>query len=393
MSLLFRPAALRSVELRNRVVISPMQQYAATDGRANDWHCIHLARFALGGAGLVFVGSTAVERRGRNTHGDLGLWDDAQIEPLARVRELIHLGGAKAGIQLGHTGRKGGLQRWWEGHGPLGEADAARGEGPWPVVAPSALPLDERHPVPQPLDEAGIAALVAAWGAAAARAERAGFDVLEVHAAHGYLIHQFLSPVANRRSDAWGGTPARRLRFAFAVAEAVRAAWPAHKPLSWRVSLADEDDGGMPFDELLAYAAGLRERGIDLLDCSSGGGIAAYPAGRGPVHRTLAFRAAAAGRLRAAVGLPVLAVGEIIDPRAAETLVRDGAADFVALGREALFNPNWPVHAEIALGANPDYATWPRPYRMWLQRRGPLADPVRAAAGMSFRPAALQEAL
>ena len=163
--------------------------------------------------------------------------------------------------------------------------------------------------------------------------------------------------------------------------------WPAHKPLSWRLSLADEDDGGMPFDDLVAYASGLRDRGVDLIDASSGGGIGGYPAGRGPVHRTLAFRAATAAKLRAAVGLPVLAVGEVIDPHAAEALLRDGCADFVALGREALFNPNWPVHAEMALGANADYATWPRAYRMWLQRRAPLADPVRAAAGMAFRPA------
>ena len=381
---LFQPASLRSLTLRNRVFISPMQQYAASEGLANDWHRIHLARFALGGAALVFVGSTAVERRGRNTHGDLGLWDDGQVPPLARVRDVIRLGGAAAGIQLGHTGRKAGLQRWWEGHGPLGEADAARGEGPWPVVGPSALKLDERHPVPQALDDDGIAAVIAAWGAAAARADAAGFDVLEVHAAHGYLIHQFLSPMANRRNDRWGGSRMNRLRFAFAVADAVRAAWPADKPLSWRLSLADEDDGGMPFEELRDYATGLRERGIDLLDCSSGGGIAAYPAGRGPVHRTLAFRVALASRLRAAAGLPVMAVGEIIDPHAAEGLLCQGAADFVAIGREALFNPNWPLHAEIALGANRDYASWPRAYRMWLQRRAPLADPLRAAAGMAF---------
>lgn len=385
---LFEPTALRSLSLRNRVFISPMQQYAAQEGQANDWHRIHLARFALGGAALVFVGATAVERRGRNTHGDLGLWSDEQIEPLARVADVIHLGGAAAGIQLGHTGRKAGLQKWWEGHGPLGEADAARGEGPWPVVGPSAVPLDARHPVPQALDDDAIHALVQAWGDAAARAHRAGFDALEVHAAHGYLIHQFLSPIANLRNDAWGGARANRLRFAWAVAEAVRQRWPAAKPLSWRLSLADEDDGGMPFDELVEYVCGLRERGVDVIDASSGGGIAGYPAGRAPVHRSLAFRAGIAARLRAAVGLPVIAVGEIIDPHAAEQLLAQGCADFVAIAREALFNPNWPVHAELALGSGQDYATWPRTYRMWLQRRAPLADPIRQAAGMGFRPAA-----
>ncbi len=382
--LLFRPATVSGLNLRNRVFISPMQQYSAVDGCANEWHRIHLARFALGGAALVFTGSTAVEARGRNTHGDLGLWADHQVTPMASVAAAIRLGGAAAGVQLGHCGRKAGLQRWWEGHGPLGEADAARGEGPWPVIGPSAVPVDARHPVPQVLEGAAVDALVHAWGQAAARAELAGFDALEVHAAHGYLIHQFLSPVANHREDAWGGSHTGRLQLAFAVAEAVRAAWPAHKPLSWRLSLADEDDGGMAFEELVDYVSGLRERGVNLIDASSGGGIASYPGGRGAAQRSLAFRGEVAKRLKLATGMPMIAVGEIVDPHAADTLLRDGCADFVALGREALFNPNWPLHAEIALGSNTDYATWPRAYRMWLHRRAPRVDPLRAAAGMSF---------
>ena len=198
---LFTPWQMRRVVARNRVAISPMQQYSAEHGEANDWHLAHLARFAMGGAGIVFVGSTAVEERGRNTHGDLGLWDARQVEPLARVARALRRSGAVAGIQLGHCGRKAGLQKWWEGHGPLNAADTARGEGPWPVIGPSALPVDAHYRVPDAPDADGVAQTVAAWGEAARRARDAGFEALEIHGAHGYLIHQFLHPVSNRRSD------------------------------------------------------------------------------------------------------------------------------------------------------------------------------------------------
>jgi 2,4-dienoyl-CoA reductase-like NADH-dependent reductase (Old Yellow Enzyme family) len=204
--LMFTPLALRAVTARNRVVISPMQQYSAADGVANDWHLIHLARFALGGAGIVFVGATAVEERGRNTHGHLGLWRDDQVEPLARIAHTLRSHRAVAAIQLGHTGRKGALQKWWEGHGPLGEADRLeRGEGPWPVVGPSALPAGDGYPTPHALTTAEVGDLVRTYGRAARRAREAGFQVLEVHGAHGYLIHQFMSPTSNRRDDGYGG--------------------------------------------------------------------------------------------------------------------------------------------------------------------------------------------
>lgn len=378
MSLLFAPITLRGVTARNRVAISPMQQYSAVDGVANDWHLIHLSRFALGGAGIVFVGASAVEQRGRNTHGDLGIWRDDQVEPLARIARTLQANGAVAGIQLGHTGRKGALQKWWEGHGPLGEIDRLeRGEGPWPVVGPSALPAGDGYPIPHALTTAEVEELVRTYGQAARRAREAGFQMLEVHGAHGYLIHQFMSPVANRRDDRYGGSRDARFRFAYEVAQAVRAEWPEELPLSWRISLGDEDLGP---DDMVAFARGLAARGIDLVDCSSAGGISSYPASGKHVPRGIAFLPDMGARIREEARIGVMAVGLIIDPQQAEGFLAAGQADLVAIGREALFNPNWAVHAEIALGANRDYESWPKQYRWWLAKRAPLADPVRAAA-------------
>jgi 2,4-dienoyl-CoA reductase-like NADH-dependent reductase (Old Yellow Enzyme family) len=377
-SLLFTPIALRGVTARNRVAISPMQQYSAVDGVANDWHLIHLSRFALGGAGIVFVGASAVEKRGRNTHGDLGIWRDDQVEPLARIARSLRANGAVAGIQLGHTGRKGALQKWWEGHGPLGEIDRLeRGEGPWPVVGPSAMPAGDGYPIPHALTTAEVEELVRVYGQAARRAREAGFQVLEVHGAHGYLIHQFMSPVANRRDDRYGGNRDARFRFAYEVAQAVRAEWPEELPLSWRISLGDEDLGS---DDMVAFARGLASRGVDLVDCSSAGGISSYPATGKHVPRGIAYRPEVGARMRDEARIGVMAVGLIIDPQQAEGFLAGGQADLVAIGREALFNPNWAVHAEIALGANRDYESWPKQYRWWLAKRAPLADPVRAAA-------------
>lgn len=374
MARLFTPYLLRGMRARNRVVISPMQQYSAADGMATDWHLAHLARFAMGGAGIVFVESTAVEERGRNTHGDVGLWKDAQIAPLARVAHALRRDGAVAAIQLGHTGRKAAAQTWWHGHGPLTEADAARGEPAWPVIGPSPLPVGPGWPTPEALQTANVEQLVLRWGEAARRAHEAGFDALEVHGAHGYLIHQFLSPVANQRTDRYGR---QRWRFALDVAEAVRAEWPDDKPLFWRISLADVVDGGLEFDDMVGLLRALRERGVDVVDCSSGGGISSYPTQGRSVSNSLLFRAELAARLRQATGLHVMGVGLVVAPQTAEDYLQAGQADLVALGREALYNPNWPVHAEVALGANDNYATWPRQYRMFLIRRAAAADALR----------------
>jgi 2,4-dienoyl-CoA reductase-like NADH-dependent reductase (Old Yellow Enzyme family) len=377
MARLFSPFAVRGMRARNRVVIPPMQQYSGdAAGRATDWHLAHLTRFALGGAGIVFVESTAVEERGRNTHGDIGLWKDEQIAPLARVADALRNNGAVPAIQLGHTGRKAGLQTWWHGHGPLREADAARGEAPWPVVGPSPIPVGEGWPTPQTLETVDVEHIVRAWGDAARRAREAGFGALEVHGAHGYLIHQFLSPVANQRSDCYGED---RWRFALEVAEAVRREWPDALPLFWRVSLAEAIDGGLEFDEMAGLLCALKQRGVDVVDCSSGGGIASYPTQGKSVSNSLLFRAEQAAQLRAATGLHTMGVGLIVDPRTAEDYLQAGQADLIAVGREALYNPNWAVHAEVTLGANDNYATWPRPYRMFLIRRAAAADALRMA--------------
>jgi 2,4-dienoyl-CoA reductase-like NADH-dependent reductase (Old Yellow Enzyme family) len=374
MAQLFTPYTLRGMRARNRVVIPPMQQSTGVDGMATDWHLAHLARFAMGGAGIVFVESTAVEARGRNTHGDIGLWNDDQIAPLARIADALRRDGAVPAIQLGHTGRKAGMQKWWHGHGPLTEADAARGEAPWQAVGPSALPVGPGWPTPDEPDTGQVEALVRSWGDAARRAREAGFEALEVHGAHGYLIHQFLSPVANQRTDRFGQ---HRMRFALDVAEAVRREWPDDKPLFWRVSLADVADGGLEFEEMVDLLRSLKDRGVDVVDCSSGGGISSYPTQGKSVSNSLKFRAELAGRLREATGLQVMGVGLVIDPQTAEGYLQAREADLIAVGREALYNPNWPVHAEVALGANQDYATWPQQYRMYLVRRAAAADALR----------------
>lgn len=374
MARLFTPYALRGMEARNRVVISPMQTCQGHDGMASDWHLAHLTRFAMGGAGMVFVESTAVEARGRNNHGDLGLWKDEHIQPLARVAHAIRQAGAVPAIQLGHTGRKAATQKWWKGNGCLTEADAAEGEPPWTAVGPSALPVGPGWPAPQALSTTEVEALVQAWGAAARRACEAGFEALEIHGAHGYLIHQFLSPVSNQRQDRFGQ---HRMRFALDVAEAVRQAWPQDRPLFWRVSLADVADGGLEFDEMVDLLRSLKDRGVDVVDCSSGGGISSYPTQGKSVSNDLTFRATLAARLREASGLQVMGVGLVIDPQTAEAYLGAGQADLIGLGREALYNPNWPLHAEAALNVNRDYASWPQPYRTHLLRRAASADALR----------------
>lgn len=377
MSALFTPITLRGVTARNRIAVSPMCQYSAADGVADDWHLVHLGRFAQGGAGIVFVEATAVEARGRITNGDLGLWHDGQVEPLRRVASFLKAQGAVPAIQLGHAGRKGSAQRPWDGNGPLGAADAARGDAPWPTVAPSPLPMAPGWHVPAELSAADLPALVARWREAAARALAAGFEIAEVHAAHGYLLHQFLSPLSNARADAYGGDLAGRMRLPLEVAEAVRAAWPADRPVFVRVSAVDGVEGGVSVEDTVAFARELKARGIDVVDVSSGGLQGAATAAR--VRREPGFQVPFAERVRREAGIPTMAVGLILEPAQAEAIVRDGRADIVALAREALFNPNWPHHARLALegrdGGGAGFADWPEQSGWWLERReAALAD-------------------
>lgn len=362
--LLFQPFELRGVRTRNRVAVSPMCQYTAVDGMAGDYHLAHLGRFALGGAGIVFVEATAVTAAGRISHCDVGLYDDAHVAPLARVAAFLREWGAVPAIQLSHAGRKASGQTAWEGAGPLGAADAARGFAPWPTIAPSASAADG-WPMPSEMSAADIAANIDDWVEAARRAVAAGFRIIEIHGGHGYLVHQFLSPVSNLRADGYGGPLRARMRFALELAEALRAAIPDDLGLFFRVSALDGSGGGWSIDDTVALAAALKARGVDAIDCSSGGMTAPTPTR--VIPRRHGFQVPYAAAVRRGAGIPAMAVGLILDPEHAEQILQEGDADLVAVGREALFDPNWPLHAELTLTQR--FQSWPLPSRGWLERR------------------------
>jgi 2,4-dienoyl-CoA reductase-like NADH-dependent reductase (Old Yellow Enzyme family) len=368
-SRLFERVRLRGLELGNRIVISPMCQYSAKDGFTTDYHLVHYGRFALGGAGLVIIEASAVAPEGRITHGDVGLWSDDHIEGLARIAAFMKAHGAAAGVQIAHAGRKASTQRPWFGNGPLDE-DFARGDRPWDVVAPSAVAMSEGWLMPKALSRQEIAQLIADFVMAARRADRAGFDMIELHAAHGYLLHSFLSPLSNQRDDEYGGDRARRMRLPLEIATAIREAFPADKPISVRVSSVDGLDGGLTLDDTVAFAMALKERGIDVIDCSSGG--LGGSATNARITRDYGFQVGFAEHVKREAGIPTMAVGLVVDPRQAEAIVAEGRADLVAIGREALADPNWPLHAEAALGAAEaarPFESWPLQSGWWLERR------------------------
>ena len=367
--LLFTPLTIKAVTLNNRVVIAPMATYSAVDGIAQDFHFAHLGRFVLGGAGCVFVEATAVTDQGRITNGDMGLWSSAHIPPLKRIAAFMKAHNVVPAIQLPHSGRKGSMQRPWFGNGPLTAEDFARGEKSWATVAPTSEPMAEGFLAPRQLSVPDLAQLRQQWADAAERALEAGFDVLEIHNAHGYLIHQFLSPLSNKRNDAYGGDFAGRTRFPLEVAEAVRAVWPKDKPLFLRVSAVDGVDGGWTLDDTVAYAKELKARGIDVIDCSSGGLFGSATAAR--VKRTWGFQVPYAERVRREADIMTMAVGLIVDPHFAEEVLQKGQADLIAIAREALVNPCWPQMAEVALGRKTIDAMddWPIQYGWWLKLR------------------------
>ena len=360
---LFSPLQLRSVSFRNRIGVSPMCQYSSHDGFATDWHLVHLGSRAQGGAGLVIAEASAVLAEGRISSGDLGIWKDAHIPALERIVEFIHDQGALAAIQLAHAGRKASMSVPF-----AGERLLAPSEGGWQPVAPSALAFSADYALPQALDAAGIANVVEAFAGAARRAFKAGFDVVEIHAAHGYLLHQFLSPLANLRTDAYGGSFENRVRLALEVVDAVRAVWPAKLPLFVRISATDWAEGGWSIDESVQLAGLLREHGVDLVDVSSGGQIpnARIPVGPG-------FQVQFAARIRREAGIPTAAVGLITDPEQADTIVAQGEADLVLLAREMLRDPYWPLHAAAALG---EPASWPEQYLRAAPRHSPARTPL-----------------
>jgi len=371
--LLFQPIELRGVRLRNRVVISPMCQYSAQDGHVTDWHLVHLGKFAQGGAGIVFTEATAVEARGRITHGDTGIWDDAHIPGLARIAAFVKSQGALPAIQLAHAGRKASMARPWYGNGPLTQADLDRGDKPWSIIAPTEQPIDASWIAPRAFKEGDFQAVLAAYRNAVRRAIAAGFEILELHAAHGYLLHTFLSPLSNARQDEYGGSLEGRMRFPLQVVAEVRKAWPESRPLFVRLSSIDDVEGGWSIEDTVALAKELKKLGVDVVDCSSGGiQGSATAATKTLVKRVPGFQLPFSDKVRKEAGIATMAVGLILTAQQAEQALQEGRADLIAVGREALFDPNWPLHAAAALGADPQFAQWPHQYGWWLTRRESL---------------------
>jgi 2,4-dienoyl-CoA reductase-like NADH-dependent reductase (Old Yellow Enzyme family) len=376
--LLFSPLDLRGVRLKNRIVLAPMLTYSARHGHVSDWHLAHLGKFATGGVGLVFMESTKIDPRGCTTTRDTGLWKDEFIEPLRRITDFIKAQGSVPGVQLSHSGRKARHSVPWEGRAPLTDAVNVETGGDWDLIGPSAIPHAAGYPAPREMTPGDIQDLIAAWGRAAGRARQAGFEVVELHAAHGYLIHEFLSPEANRRTDAYGGSRENRMRFAIEVVDEVRRFWPDDRPLFVRISAVD--DMGWTIEDSVALAHVLKAHGVDVIDCSSGGIAghtldAAQPPGYG-------YQVPYAERIRAETAIMTMAVGLIIHADQAESILANGSADLVALGRELLHNPNWPIDAAQKLGQSPSTSGIPDPYGYWLDKR--------STSGFTGRPSTWQ---
>lgn len=347
---LFSPLQIRSVELPNRIGVSPMCMYASEDGFATDFHIAHLGRFAMGGAGLVIAEATAIAPEGRISATDLGIWKDEHVPGLARVASLVRAQGAVPGIQLGHAGRRAAVREPWLAGAPLDETDAAKGTPPWRVVGPTALSVGPGHQVPHELTAGEISGVVDAFARGARRAVEAGFEFIDLHGAHGYLLHSFLSPLSNTRDDEWGGDTERRMRLPLEVVRAVRAEI-GDLALGYRISAVDGYPGGLELPDVTQFAARALEAGVDIIDVSSGG-ISTDRSTDTRVRRTYGFHADFSYEVRAATGGLTATVGLIVDPEQAALMIEHGHADVVLLGREMLDNPSWPLHAQVALGAD-----------------------------------------
>jgi 2,4-dienoyl-CoA reductase-like NADH-dependent reductase (Old Yellow Enzyme family) len=354
---LLSPVTLRGVTLRNRIAMSPMCQYSAVEGMANDWHLVHLGSRAAGGMSLVMVEATAVTRDGRISPGDMGIWSDEHIAPLARIAKFVESQGAAPSIQLAHAGRKASCDLPWQGGAPLSPE-----RGGWrPVYAPSAIPFDDSSPEPTSLDQAGIDGIVGAFEAAARRALQAGFKILEIHSAHGYLLHEFLSPLSNRRTDDYGGSLANRMRLVLRIAAQLRRLMPDEMPLFTRISATDWVEGGWDAGQSVALCRELKARGVDLIDISSGGLI---PTARIPVAK--GYQVPFARRVREEAGIATGAVGLITEAGHANEIITGGDADLVFLARELLREPYWAIKAQHELGEEPQ---WPLQYGYAVKRR------------------------
>jgi 2,4-dienoyl-CoA reductase-like NADH-dependent reductase (Old Yellow Enzyme family) len=379
--LLFTPFTMRGVTAPNRAVVSPMVQYRAIDGLVNDYHIVHLGKFALGKFGIVFTENCAIEPRGRVTQGDLGLWDDSQIEGHKRLTRFLQQEGALAATQITHAGRKASSPRQFDKPDEFGPRDG--GWQRWQVVGPSALSAEERYSEsPLALEVSEMEAIAKKFGEAARRADAAGYDIIEIHGAHGYLLAQFLSPLSNKRNDDYGGDRAGRMKFPLAAAKAVRENWPEHKPMFIRVSAVD-GGGGWDIDDTVAYAHELKALGIDVIDTSSGGLAGLSTAA--PIKRALGFQVPFAAAVKRGAGIPTMAVGLILDGPQAEKVLQDGDADLIAIGRQALYNPFWPVHAAQELGCDIDFGMWKPEYGWWLDKRKNNLPADRAATGQAIK--------
>ena len=368
LDILFQRYTLRDLELRNRIVVSPMATYSAIDGFVTDWHVQHVGKLAAGGAGLVFVEQSSVNLQGRITHGCLGIWKDEHVPGLKKLTALIRELGAASAIQIAHSGRKGSSQRPWEGGGPLGEADIAdRGEGPWEICAPSSIPFDVEWPAPTEMSLDTISQVIEDYRAAFIRAREAGFDVCELHCAHGYLMHSFLSPLGNQRTDEYGGDCAGRMKLPLRIAAIMREVWPDHLPCFVRVSSVDGVGVGWQLEDTIAYAKELKKLGIDMIDCSSGG--FKLPAENNLVARTTGFQLPFSEAIRAEANLPTMGVGLIRTGEQAAIALQDGRADLIALGRELLWNPNWPMQIATQHDEANGWKLMPPQYGWWLRRR------------------------
>jgi 2,4-dienoyl-CoA reductase-like NADH-dependent reductase (Old Yellow Enzyme family) len=349
MSKLFEPLTLRGITLKNRIVVSPMCQYSAVDGFANDWHLVHLGSRAVGGAALIIQEATAVSPEGRISPEDLGIWKDEHLPMLRRINEFIAAQGSVPGVQLAHAGRKASTYRPWSGEG-----EVPVGAGGWPVVGPSDAAFTDTYPEPKALDAAGIQKVIADFRTAAGRAFAAGFKVIELHAAHGYLLHEFLSPLSNHRTDEYGGTFENRIRLLLEVVAATREVWPEDLPLFMRISATDWTEGGWNADESVQLSAMLKTRGVDLIDVSTGGNVPKAPIPVGP-----GYQVQFAERIKAETGILTGAVGLITTPAEAETILSNDQADLVLLAREFLREPYFPLFAAQDLGAD---IQWPAQY-------------------------------
>jgi 2,4-dienoyl-CoA reductase-like NADH-dependent reductase (Old Yellow Enzyme family) len=347
---LFAPLTVRDITFKNRIAVSPMCQYSSEDGFANDWHLVHLGQRAVGGAALVFTEASAVTPEGRISPQDLGIWKDEHVDYMSRIARFLKANGAVGGVQLAHAGRKASTATPWQGGQYLSE-----GEGGWrPIYAASPIPFSEKAVQPQELDKAGLARICKAFGDAARRVLEAGFEVIELHGAHGYLINEFLSPLSNKRSDEYGGTFENRTRFVREITAEVRRVWPERLPLFLRISASDWTEGGWTIEDSVALARVMKPLGIDLVDCSSGGNVAhvRIPVGAG-------YQVPFAEQVRREAGVLTGAVGMITSPSQADQIIRNGEADMVLLARQFLRDPYWPLHAAKELGVD---VGWPDQY-------------------------------